>query len=305
MKKVQPMRTPIDRRQFVAGTIASAAAWSWPGKAAADESPATETNAEGSIIDTHVYLGHWPHARLPGEEPRELVNQLRHGEIVRAWVGSFDGLFHKDIAAANERLASICAQYNELMPFGSVNPMLPDWEDDLRRCHETHHMPGVRLHPTYHGYELGDAHLDELLRMAAAANLIVQLVVWLDDTTHRWLVPAQQSKELKPILSGEANARWKSQTLPSRLVIVGANIVDVPSWMTLCPQHAVYFDTTRVQKSSQFSELLKLVNAEHILFGSGEPLHSSAVQRSLLDSMASSAQRAIAHETASALTSTS
>lgn len=271
---------------------------------AADERRAADTNADDDIVDTHVYLGHWPHARLPGEEPRELVDQLRHGGIVRAWVGSFDGLFHKDIAAANDRLASACSQYNELIPFGSVNPTLPDWKDDLRRCHEMHHMPGVRLHPIYHGYELGDARLNELLTITAATNLIVQLVVWLDDTTHRWLAPTQRAKELKPNLSEEVLAQWKSQILPLRLVIVGADIVDVPSWKDLISQRAVYFDTTRVQKPNQLSELLKLVTAERVLFGSAGPLHSSATQRSLFDSMASSEQRAILHETASALIST-
>ena len=92
----------VTRRNFLKRTIGTAAACGL-----AQLSTANDTRPE-SITDTHVYVGHCPHRQLPSDDPSELVAELRHAGISQAWIGSFDGLFHKDIAGVNQRLAEAC-----------------------------------------------------------------------------------------------------------------------------------------------------------------------------------------------------
>ena len=122
------------------------------------------------IIDTNVTLFQWPFRRLPLDRTDALVAKLRSFGVTQAWAGSFEGLLHRDIASVNERLAAECADYAELVPIGSVSLNLPNWEDDLRRCVNDHNIPGIRLHPNYHGYTLSDPRFRELLVSEQASS---------------------------------------------------------------------------------------------------------------------------------------
>jgi len=136
------------------------------------------------IIDTNVNLFKWPFRRMKYGETRSLVAKLRKHRITKAWAGNFEALFSKSINEVNARLAEECRVNGEgmLLPFGTVNPAWPDWEEDLRRCHEVHRMAGIRLYPTYQTFDLNHPDIPRLMSQATERGLIIQIVGDMEDS---------------------------------------------------------------------------------------------------------------------------
>lgn len=184
----------VDRRRFLQGSLlgAAAAAVGVPFSAArAGEAPvgevpaagATEVPAEGLVVDTNVHLFQWPFRALKYATAEALVEKLRRHAVRQAWAGSYEALFHKNIDRVNARLAEACHEEGQglLVPFGTVRPGWPDWEEDLRRCDETYAMPGIRLYPSYQNYTLDEPAFVELLQGASERGLLVQIAIDQED----------------------------------------------------------------------------------------------------------------------------
>jgi uncharacterized protein len=178
---------PIDRRDFLKSSLASATAVSFADHrllaaqtAARDD--ATSSVAHG-IIDTNVNLFDWPFRALKYRDTKALVAKLTKHRVIEAWAGSFEALLSKDMNGVNARLAAECRENGPgfLIPFGSVNVAWPDWEEDVRRCHEVHKMPGLRIYPGYQPFDLDHSGMESLVRMTSERGLILQVALGMED----------------------------------------------------------------------------------------------------------------------------
>jgi predicted TIM-barrel fold metal-dependent hydrolase len=177
--------------------------------------PAAQSSAAGQptgIIDTNVDLFTWPFRKLKYGDTPALVAKLKKHRIIEAWAGSFEALFHKDMDGVNQRLAAECRTNGGglLVPFGSVNLAWPDWEEDVRRCHEVHRMRGIRIYPGYQPFGLDHPGMESLVRMTAERGMILQVVFGMEDPrVHHPIIAVGRvvSAPLIPLLKGTPNSR--------------------------------------------------------------------------------------------------
>ena len=214
----------------------------------------------GPIVDVNINLSRWPCRRLPHDDTASLVENLRTHGVVVAWAGSFDGLLHKDLTAVNERLAHECRTHTgiRLIPFGSVNPLLPDWEEDLRRCVEQHHMPGIRVHPNYHGYKLDHPSFARLLKLAAEHRLLVALAVIMEDERVMHPLLRVPSVNLDPLTA------LVTQTPGLRLILLNA-------LSGFSPPSRSPLEIAMLERVAGVANLLNQVPLERVVFGSHAP----------------------------------
>lgn len=216
------------------------------------------------VIDTNVSLFHWPFRRLPLDTTEALVGKLRSLGIVRSWAGSFEAILHRDVVSVNARLMKACRDIPDLIPMGSLNPTLPNWTDDLRRCSMDFGMPGIRLHPNYHRYSLDDVRFSDLLKRATDAGLLIQIAAAMEDTRTQHpsvVVPDVDLSPLPQLLRSIPGARV--QVLNARLRPEELKrLADAPG---------IFFDTSRVEGTDGVPLLVNCVPDGRVLFGSHAP----------------------------------
>lgn len=249
------------RREFLATTAAVATATALHASAA----PAKPA----ALIDTNISLSRWPFRRCPLDDTPSLVAKLREHGVTQAWAGTFDALLHKDLTAANARLADECARHGPglLVPIGAINPTLPDWEEDLRRCVEQHKMPGIRLLPNYHGYKLDDPRFAAVLGAATERGLLIQIaLVQEDDRTQHPLLkaPPTDTAPLPALLKKIPKARV--QLLNAFRTLRGKPVLDLAAL-------GVRFEIATLESVEGVGNMLKQIPPDRLCFGSHAPFY--------------------------------
>lgn len=227
------------------------------------------TPSASGLIDTNVTLGDWVIRRSNFPSTAQLVAKLSQHGVTSAWAGSIDGVLHTDIAGVNHRLAETCAREGagKLVPLGSINLTFPDWEDDLRRCHEVHKMPGIRLHPNYHGYTLEDARFVRLLELAAQRRLLVQIVVQIEDNRSQNPVLAAAPVQPAPLVDALA----KVPTARVMLLNAGSPIFGGAPLLQKLTKAGVLFEVATLEGVAGIEGLYQRVPEIRVCFGSHVP----------------------------------
>jgi predicted TIM-barrel fold metal-dependent hydrolase len=228
------------------------------------------------IIDTNVHIFDWPFRKLKYADPAALVTKLRQHRIAQAWAGNFEAVLNKQLDAANRRLAAACRAQGDgiLLPIGSVNPAWPDWQEDLRRCHEQYRMPGVRLYPAYHGYTLDHPELVNLLADAGKRSLLVQIVLRLEDERVHHAALDVGSVNTTPLAAAlQRSPDTKVQLLSAAGTILGNNLP------ALVRDTKVTFDIAAIEGNGGLGRVIEgkllgfraAIPVERLLFGSHAP----------------------------------
>lgn len=276
------MSRKINRRTFFADSLAAAAALSLPASLSAmpAKNPQQTTIASAAnpdIIDTNVNLFEWPFRKLKYGETKALVEKLRWHRITQAWAGSFEALFHKNIDGVNARLADECRAHGEgmLLPFGTVNLAWPDWEEDLRRCHEVYHMPGIRIYPIYQTFDLSHPEFPRLVEQATERGLILQIVGDMEDIRHHHPIVQVREVNMEPLVDIMRQVPAAKVQLVYWNHRIGRSLLE-----QLIAETSVMLDTSRIEAAGEVGRLIEgnswygtaaPIPVERLLFGSHAP----------------------------------
>jgi predicted TIM-barrel fold metal-dependent hydrolase len=256
------MSTPsLSRRTFLHRAVATTAAALVAGEESSSRAAAVDAKPHG-IIDCNISVGNWPFRYHDGQTSRQT---LQAKGLTQGWAGSFEGIFHRDVALANKALHEYCVEHvaRLLLPAYTINPTLPSWEQDLSRCVIVNDFRVIRLHPNYHGYTLDDPRFLKLLEAATEAKFLVQLVAQMEDerTQHPLMrVPPVNLKPLPTVLKKVPNAR---------VMVLNANRAMSMTALQGCP---VWLDFAMLEGVGGIENLLKDWPLEKLVFGSHAPL---------------------------------
>jgi hypothetical protein len=217
------------------------------------------------IIDVNAYVGHWPFRQLRNNTVSGLLRQMDRNAIDKAVVSSIHGIFYKDAHASNEELARETRRHlDRLIPFATLNPTYPGWEEDLRRCAEDLGLSGIRLYPQYHGYELTDASGLDVVDAATKLGCTIQVPMRVVDRRqrHRFdLAEDLAAAEMEKAVTLRPRARWmflNSVGVTGKATPKGSRFLVGISRLTAVLQLSI-------------QAVLEKVGPKHLAFGTGMP----------------------------------
>ncbi|MGC4071537.1 MAG: hypothetical protein QM760_03325 [Nibricoccus sp.] len=139
-----------------------------------------------TFLDANTWTGRWPFAFLANFSARTLSDHLHRHGIRRALVSPLDAVFAPEPGPANRDLLRSTRKLPQLSPVPVINPMLPNWRDELAACAADERVRAVRILPNYHNYRLRSRRVDELVAALTECNVRLVVNIRLIDERHEY-----------------------------------------------------------------------------------------------------------------------
>ena len=218
------------------------------------------------MFDVNCSIGHWPFRMLENNTPETLENYLRKYGITAAAIAHNHSACYMNVQDANVELFRALEQDKNgfFRGIATLNPLYAAWEKDLKCCAEDMNFKALRLLPAYHNYTLDSSAAAEIITAAGEAGLLVVIPNEIVNYRQRhWMengIP-QGTENLISVARKfpEVNFLFMETAFPEK---------------TAEPYPAnAYFEMSRFRNcfGRCLDNFIKLVGADHVLFGSGAP----------------------------------
>jgi predicted TIM-barrel fold metal-dependent hydrolase len=221
-------------------------------------------------IDLNGYYGQWPYWRLRHGSEEEILQLMDRYGIDRIALASTRAIF-SDWEEGNEEVRQLAwRRPDRFLSIITINPILG--ENHLDKFEEyvgDNTVAGLRLYPIYHGYELSDRNLvlENILQRAESMNLPVFIPLRL---MMNWAMP---------VLSVTSVEKLVARFPKLRIVLGGINYEELKQIIPmLITRHTIYIETSCLQLRGAIEQIVSLIGAKRLLFGTGMPLQNPACE---------------------------
>ncbi len=179
------------------------------------------------MIDFCCDIGNYAFREWPARDVAGTLPLMDRAGIQRAVVGSIDAITYVSPHPANERLiADIRSNDPEgrLIPYTVLSPVYPGVERDMEESRQLGFV-GLKLYPSYHGYQVDDPPALRLIEMAAGRGWPVIVTVRIEDERHHHPLMKVRPVALDSVISA-------AKQLPEATIILSAgNSAETPRFL--------------------------------------------------------------------------
>ena len=213
------------------------------------------------MLDFNCMVGAWPFHPLAVETFEQLQALHKKNGIESGFVTSNKSVFYRDYFYSEEELHNTLkgSNYRHVL---TVNPKFPACMDIVSYALENWNIAGVRILPTYHGYDLHAPELDALYEALKKAGLPLYLTINLEDVRNTYMVVPQ-------LLSQSDIEKWLDTHHDVTVLLTGAGVWDINAMEEHIMNHpAAFFDCSGMRQGPFPFERMSEALITRLVYGS-------------------------------------